>query len=277
MNFICRKHPAHLRVECFRFVPKRVLAVLSALMPLALGAGTADADPSVALDAAIGEAIDSVVCELADSLAVAPDMGLSARYTRLTEEDYREVAEWLGVEVAAIKAVVDIEAGKQHKGFWQPGRPLINFDLSMYRKFAPRRKVSLSKARKRCPEIFRRPDVKRHGSYQAAQHARLDAACAIDSVSAWQSTFWGMFQIGGFNWRKCGTSSIEEFVELMSRSERDQLELFASFIKNSGMVEDIKNRKWLRFALKYNGPKARSRGYHTRLVAAYKRHKKAED
>lgn len=208
----------------------------------------------------------------ADSLAHASRAG-EARFTRLTDEDYRAVAEELGIEVAAMKAVVDIEAGKSHQGFWAAGKPLINFDLTMYRKFAPRNNVSLKKAQKKHPLIFRRPDARKYGSYQAAQQARLDAAASVDSVSAFESTFWGMFQIGGFNWRKCGVSSIGEFVGLMSRSERDQLELFARFIENSGMADDIRKKKWLNFALKYNGPKARSRGYHTRLAAAYKRHK----
>ncbi len=195
-----------------------------------------------------------------------------ARFRDLTEEDYREVAEELGVEVAAIKAVVDIEAGAAHEGFWDDGKPLINFDLSMYNKFAPRRGVNLASARKKSPEIFRRPDTRRHGSYQAAQQARLDAAKAINEESALESTFWGMFQIGGFNWKKCGTSSVREFVDLMSRSERDQLELFAKFISNNGMVEAIRKKNWLAFALKYNGPKAKARRYHTRLAAAYKKH-----
>lgn len=198
------------------------------------------------------------------------------RYAGLTEDDYREVAEELGVETAAIKAVVDIEAGSAHQGFWAPGKPLINFDLSMYRKFAPRYGVSLSKARKSHPEIFCRPDVRRHGSYQGGQQARLDAACSVDSTSALESTFWGMFQIGGFNWRKCDTGSVGQFVEMMSRSERDQLELFARFIQHNGMVEAIRKKNWLRFALIYNGPKAKSRGYHKRLAAAYRRHKARE-
>ena len=81
-----------------------------------------------------------------------------------------------------------------------------------------------------------------------------------------------MFQIGGFNWKKCGAESVEDFVSRMSRSERDQLELFAAFIRNNnGMLEAIRNKNWLRFALIYNGPKAKSRGYHTRLAKAYKR------
>ena len=207
-----------------------------------------------------------------DSAIVHHDPAEDSRYTGLTEADYEEVAQMLDVDVAAIKAVVDIETGRRHEGFWAPGKPLINFDLTMYRRFAPRCGVSLSKAKKAHPEIFRRPDARRYGSYQAAQQARLDAACDVDTVSAYQSTFWGMFQIGGFNWRKCGCESVQQFVELMSRSERSQLELFARFIENSGMVDAVRRHNWLQFALKYNGPKARSRGYHKRLAASYKRH-----
>jgi hypothetical protein len=198
------------------------------------------------------------------------------RYSKLTEQDYRDVAEELGVEVAAIKAVVEIEAGKAHEGFYQPGKPIINFDVSMYRKFAPKHGVSLTAASKKSPVIFASPNTKKYGSYQAAQYARLDAARAIDSESAYESAFWGMFQIGGFNWLLCGCSSAEEFVAKMSRSERDQLELFARLITKCGMVDSLRKKQWLQFALKYNGPRAKSRGYHTRMASAYARYKANE-
>lgn len=214
----------------------------------------------------------------ADSLLMlsSADLSPDRHFSRLSEEDFIEVAEELGVEPAAIKAVVDIEAGRAHEGFYQPGKPIINFDLSMYRKFAPRHGVSLSAARKKHPEIFSRPNTRRYGSYQAAQYARLDAARSIDKASALESAFWGMFQIGGFNWKLCGCASVEEFVEKMSRSERDQLELFAQLIKNCGMLEPLQHKQWLKFALKYNGPKAKARGYHTRMASSYARHKASD-
>lgn len=203
-----------------------------------------------------------------------PDAG--SRYIRLTHEDYAAVAAELGVETAAIKAVVDIEAGPSHKGFWKPGKPIINFDLTMFRQFAKRRGVSLAKAAKSHPVIFNKPDRKRYGSYQGAQYARLEAACSISKALGIESTFWGMFQIGGFNWRKCGCNDIEEFMEIMSRSERDQLELFARFVESYGLIPAIRDHNWLAFALKYNGPKAKQRGYHTRMAAAYRKYAAAE-
>ncbi len=160
-----------------------------------------------------------------------PDSDIGASWDRLTDDDYAEVAAELDVEVAAIKAVVDIETGSRHLGFWKKGKAIINFDLSIYRTYAPRHNVNLSDARKRQPLIFRSPDVKKYGSTQAAQYARLEAAIEIDRESALESCFWGMFQIGGFNWKLCGCESVDEFCALMNRSERDQLKLFAAFCR----------------------------------------------
>ena len=205
-------------------------------------------------------------------LEVAPDK----RQGRLTEEDFREVASELGVDVAAIKAVVEIEAGRTHNGFHAEGKPLINFDLSMFRHFARINKINLGRYTRSHAVVFARPNSARYGGQQAAQQARLDAARTIHDLTAIQGTFWGMFQIGGFNWKKCGAESPEEFVRLMSRSERDQLELFAKFITSTGLLKYLKAHNWSAFARGYNGTSYASRGYHTRLASAYARFKAQE-
>ena len=200
----------------------------------------------------------------------------SLRHGRLSEHDFEEVAAELGVEVAAIKAVTDIEAGRTHEGFWSEGKPLINFDLGVYRARAARRGVNLKKYARSHSVIFNRPNTARYGSQQAAQQARLDAAMSIDSVSAIEGTFWGMFQIGGFNYARCGAKNHSEFVRLMSRSERDQLELFAAFIRNAGLLPALQRKDWRAFARGYNGPSYASRGYHTRLASSYAKHAKKQ-
>ena len=192
---------------------------------------------------------------------------------RLTEEDYKEVATRLGVEVATIKAVVEVEAGPSHEGFFKPGLPLINFDMSMFRKFAGKNGINLSKYYKSHAVVFSRPSASKFSSTQAAQQERLRVARTIHPTTAIEGCFWGMFQIGGFNWRRCGCSSIEEFVERMSKSEREQLELFADFITNSGMLQHLRNKNWSSFARIYNGTSYASRGYHTRLANSYARHR----
>ena len=181
----------------------------------------------------------------ADSVAaaVAPPSE-PEQIQRLTEQDYVEVARELGVEVAALKAVVEIEAGKTHQGFSAPRRPLVNFDMAMFRQFARRNGLNLAKYQKSHPPVFRSAV----GGNQAAVNRRLDAARSIDNQTAVEGTFWGMFQIGGFNWKKCGCRSIDEFVDQMSESERSQLELFARFISNTGLVKHLNTKNWAAFA-----------------------------
>lgn len=193
---------------------------------------------------------------------------------RLTEEDYESVAERLGIETAVIKAVVEIEAGKTHQGFYAPGKPIINFDISMFRRFAGKKGINLARYARTHAVVFSRPNAARYGSTQAAQHERLRVARSIDETVAIQGCFWGMFQIGGFNWHKCGCSSIQEFEKRMSESEASQLELFADFVINSGMLPALRAKNWSMFASKYNGSSYARRGYHTRLAAAYARYKK---
>lgn len=195
----------------------------------------------------------------------------------LTAADFREVAGQLGVEAAAIRAVVEVETGNTRSGFHSDGRPLVNFDLAVFRRAARRRGIDVARAAREHPEVFSPPDDARYGNRQAAQHARLAAAMRIDSIAAMESTFWGMFQIGGFNWRLAGADSRSDFIDKVSRSEYDQLLLFANFIRNTGLLPYLKNKNWSAFARLYNGPAYAARRYHTRMAQAYRRFKAEEE
>ncbi|MDE6010611.1 MAG: N-acetylmuramidase family protein [Muribaculaceae bacterium] len=190
------------------------------------------------------------------------------RYEHLTESDFRKVAEELNVETAAIKAVVSIEAGAAMKGFWAPGIPVINFDRTMYNKYA-------SKATSRAGA--KGETVPKGLTGQALREwTQLINARKINAQGANMGTFWGMFQIGGFNYKLCGCQSVDEFVRLMSYSELEQLELFAAFIRNTGFVNDLRALNWAGFARKYNGPSYAKRGYHTKMANAYAKFKAEE-
>lgn len=200
-----------------------------------------------------------------------PDFDANWHNGPLTGEDFELIAVDLDVEAAAIRAIVEIETGRTHKGFYAPGKPIINFEQAIFRRIAARRGVNLS-AHKSSPAL--KPiDIRKYGSQQAAQQARVDAAMAIDTTAAIESTFWGMFQIGGFNWKLCGMPSREEFVRLMSRSEYDQLRLFANYMRNTGLDRHLRSKNWAAFARAYNGPSFAAHGYHTRMAAAYKKYK----
>lgn len=199
------------------------------------------------------------------------DFAAGVRGRQLTEADYRQVADELDVEVAAIKAIVEIETGRTQRGFNADDTPVINFDLKVFRTMAARRKIKLGNYTESHAIVFERPDAGRFGSQQKAHHACLRKAMSIDTVAAIEGTFWGMFQIGGFNWKRCGTSSPQEFAELMSRNEREQLELFAGFMRSSGLLPYLRAKNWRAFARGYNGPSYAAHGYHTRLAAAYRK------
>lgn len=207
------------------------------------------------------ETQDQLVHARFDSI---PDADSLSRYSKLTDADFRLVAEELGVEIAAIKAVVSIEAGKAMKGFYAPGVPVVNFERSMYNRY--RRSVKCSGAKgEKVPSGL--------SGYALSEWTQLVNARKVNRDAANMGTFWGMFQIGGFNYKMCGCDSISEFVDLMSYSELEQLELFAAFIRNTGMLDDLKAKNWSGFARKYNGASYARRGYHTRMAAAYKKFK----
>ena len=197
-----------------------------------------------------------------DSLKAAEADSLT-RYSSLTDADFQLVADELGVEVAAMKAVVSIEAGSEMKGFWAPGVPVINFDPTMYRKFASKAESKAGDKNATIPEGLT--------GYGLKEWTQLTKARKTNLQGADMGTFWGMFQIGGFNYKRCGCKSIGEFVEKMSYSELEQLELFAHFIENSGILTHLKNKDWAKFARAYNGPSYARRGYHTKMAKAYKK------
>lgn len=211
---------------------------------------------------------DTVSTVATDTVRPADD----GRYTRLTDDDYRKVAEELGIDIATMKAVVEIEAGKSHKGFVSAGRPLINFDMTMFKRQLSQAGIKYGKYKGK--ECFKPVNTRKYGSYGDAQWARLESGRTISRDIANKSAFWGMFQIGGFNWKSCGCKTVDEFVERMSESEAEQLELFAQFCINRDLVKYLKKKDWSSFAHHYNGPSYKKRGYHHRLRAAHAKHSK---
>lgn len=196
-----------------------------------------------------------------------PAEDAETRYETLTDEDFAIVAEELGVEVAAIKAVVRIEAGAKLQGFWAPGVPVANYAQSLFNKY--NRKVKGRKIKDaKVPEGLK--------GYALREWTSLTNARKINADAADMGTYWGMFQIGGFNYKLCGCKSVEEMVAEVSESEFSQLEMFAVFIRNAGMLNALKNKDWRAFAKIYNGPSYAKRGYHTRMAKEYAKFKNME-
>ena len=221
----------------------------------------ASSETAFQLPGALGENLfDEHYLVIADSIAAGdPD-----RYSHLTDKDFEKVAAQLDIEVATIKAVVEIEAGKAMRGFWEPGVPVINFDATMFAKYKGKVADKSGAKGESVPEGLT--------GYALKEYRQLINARKSNAQGAIMGTFWGMFQIGGFNYKICGCEDVNEFVKRMAYSEFEQLELFAIFIENTGYVDYLRKKDWAGFAKRYNGPSYAKRGYHTKMANAYKRY-----
>lgn len=195
---------------------------------------------------------------------------------QLTTADYQKAADDLGVPLASVLAVTEVES--RGSGFLANGHPVILFERHiMFRrvrdKFGQRKAEQLS---------AQYPDVisASAGGYgtTASQPGRLDRAAAlIDRDAALESASWGLFQIMGFHWKALGYARLQDFINAMYRSEAAQLDAFVRFIKiNPALHKALKARDWAAFAKGYNGPGYAANKYDTKLASAFVRHNKQE-
>lgn len=188
---------------------------------------------------------------------------------KLTENDYQNAAKSLGVPVAAVKAIKEVESSGS--GFLPTGVPKILFERHvMYRSFA-------AKFGERSAEIkaAKYPDIinKVRGGYgkESEQPGRMDRAAQIDRECALESASWGLFQIMGYHWRALSYPTLQAFVNAMYSGEGGQLDAFVRFVKNDAALHQaLKRQDWADFAFRYNGSAYRENRYDEKLAAAFK-------
>lgn len=191
---------------------------------------------------------------------------------RLIDEDFTQVAELLGCEPAALKAVQQVETGGRG-GFFSPGRPAILFEGHIFWTQLKKRGSNPEDYVKGNENILYPKWEKGHYKGGIGEYDRLEQARKINREAADASASWGMFQIMGFNYAACGEESIESFVRSMCESEFKQLLLTANFIKkNSQMLQALQARDWAVFAKCYNGPVYAQNRYDVKLEAAYQKY-----
>lgn len=179
----------------------------------------------------------------------------------LTEEDYNLAAKTLNCDVEAIKAFAKVES--RGSGFLTDGRPTILFERHIFNKFLKQKGIQCNDT-SICSA--------RTGGYLGGskEHERLNKAVLIDRESALQSASWGMFQVMAFNWKLCGYTSLQDFINAAHRSEADHLNMFVGFIKaNRTLLEAVRNKNWDIAARIYNGPGYKKNSYDVKLARAY--------
>ncbi|SET77048.1 N-acetylmuramidase domain-containing protein [Oceanicella actignis] len=180
-----------------------------------------------------------------------------------TDAPYRALADELGCEVAAIKAVAEVES--RGAAFLPDGRPTILFERHVFRRLTGGAFDAAA------PDLSA-PAPGGYGPGGAAQYARLERATALDREAALRATSWGRFQIMGFNAELVGFAGVEPFVAAMCESEAAQLAAFGAYVRAAGLAGALARRDWTAFARGYNGPDWRRNAYDRKLAAAYARH-----
>lgn len=199
---------------------------------------------------------------------------VAERDKTLSDADIEDAAKDLGIEVAALKAVIAVESSG--KGFLADGRPKILFEGHIFWNQLEKNGKNPVDFATEYPELVYKTWTKKFYRGGAKEYDRYKMASFIDADAAKKSTSWGMFQIMGFNCELCGfkpevgaASPIERFVEAMSRTEQHQLNAFMMYCQSRGLIEHLKTRNWQQFALRYNGKGYKENRYDEKLEAYY--------
>jgi hypothetical protein len=192
--------------------------------------------------------------------------GFKGTALKMTLQDIGVIADAIGVELAALRAVLAVETGGS--GFDKSGRPKALFERHYFYKFIKDDPVLLDQAAAAglaYPKWGERPYPK--GS--DAVYAEIEAAYEMRPEAALMATSWGLGQIMGSNWKLTGCDSVENMVAEAMESEANQLRHMAGFIKSAGLLDKLKAKDWAGFAKGYNGPAYAKNSYDTKLAGAY--------
>lgn len=171
----------------------------------------------------------------------------------------------LNAELAAVKAVLEIESGG--KGMLAAGRAVIRFEGATFHRLTggahdqTHPHLSMRNWRDNSPHVV-------GGS---AEWGRLEQAAALNREAAYKSASYGAAQIMGFNYQTAGYPDVFAFVADMNDGEAGQIRAFVNFLKGKRLDGDLRAKDWRAFARGYNGTGQVER-YARLLEQAYIRH-----
>lgn len=190
---------------------------------------------------------------------------------RLSDSDYQDAASMLGIDVAIIRAVAEVESSGS--GFLQSGRPKVLFEGHVFWKQLKEAGIDPTKFTSGNEDILYEKWSKEHYVGGAGEYSRLKRAMAIHEEVALKSASWGLFQIMGFNHGACGFGSVQDYVSAMYRSEREHLLALCNFIsrtisRGKKLVQYLRDEDWNGFFRGYNGSGYSENGYDKRFSEA---------
>lgn len=190
---------------------------------------------------------------------------------RLCEEDFVQAARSLNVEIAAIKAIQEVETAGRG-GFIKIALPIILFEGHIFWSQLKKQGLKPEDYTQGNEDILYPNWTKKFYKSGEAEYSRLERAIKIHETAALCSASWGMWQIMGFNYTSCGCHDVNEFVSRMKIKEGMQLNLFVNFLLTNGWDKYLRNKDWAEFARHYNGPGYKENKYDQKLAEAYNKY-----
>lgn len=192
---------------------------------------------------------------------------MTAKY--LSEKDLERTAKKMNVELAAIKAVNEIESAGT--GFIID-QPKILFEGHVFWRRLKEYDIDPGEYKVDYPDIVYMKWTSQHYRGGLAEYDRLNMAKTIHAEAALESASWGAFQVMGFHALSLKYKSVKAFVKKMHHHEREHLDACRRYIETNGLTKALRAKDWRTFARGYNGPGYKKNGYHIKLARAYKRY-----
>jgi hypothetical protein len=187
----------------------------------------------------------------------------------ITENQYQLSAKELGVDIATIKAVAEVES--YGDGFLESGEPKILFEPHVFWDQLKKKGISSEDHTKGNEDIlYPKWGMKPYGKV-SEQHDRLQKAVKIDREAALMSASWGRFQIMGYNYKSLDYPDLQSFINSMYESEDEHLKSFVKYVEVNNLSKFLQKKDWISFSRKYNGPGFAKNKYPEKLAKAYEK------
>lgn len=195
----------------------------------------------------------------------------------MSEQDLLDFADKYNIELAAVKAVNEVESNG--KGFLLDGRPRILFEGHIFWRELVKRGVNPNDfVSERTKNVLYQSWTKKFYEGGKQEYDRLEKAAGISDLdqfhdAAYASASYGAFQIMGLHFESLGFPSVDSFVAHLYTHEKANLDVFGRFCEVNNLTRHLHSKDWEAFARGYNGPAYKENKYDTKLLSAYNRYK----
>ncbi|OOG74839.1 N-acetylmuramidase family protein [Algoriphagus sp. A40] len=193
----------------------------------------------------------------------------------LSEQDLKNFAQKNNLELAAVKAVHEVESSG--KGFFVDGRPKILFEGHVFWDQLKKAGIDpASMANASNADVLYSKWTKSHYVGGPKEYDRMEKAASLSpnpkvKAAALSSASWGSYQIMGYHSSKLGFGSVQDFVDQMYVHERNHLEAFGRYITAFGCITHLRAKNWAAFANCYNGSGYAQNKYDIKMANAYQK------